>query len=364
MSEKRKKGNVKTIVLAVIAVIVILVAAALAAGYMVLRYYISASNFVSDDQVTIDADYLQHAANEGVLEEGDLATLSDDEASKIEEEIQAVKAKRESLGADQQSAMEQCYSILLIGSDRRTNNWYGNSDAMILLTINSSTKKIYMTSFMRDLYANIPNIGVRKLNAAHANGGGPLLVSTLESNYGVSIDNYASVDFNSMSTIIDMVNGVDLDVSTEEARVANGYIDEICALQGKDANAYHIQGGGVIHLNGIQAVSFARIRYVGNADYERTARQREVMVAILNKAKSMGVGELTQLANSMVPLITHNLDEGTILTLITRIPELLSYEVVTDRIPYDGLYYSSNEMLIPDFEQTIERLHSTIYATE
>ena len=161
-----------------------------------------------------------------------------------------------------------------------------------------------------------------------------------------------------------MVGGVDIDVSADEARVANGYVDEICSLQGKNAADYYMQGGGICHLNGIQAVAYGRIRYVGNADYERTSRQREVLNAMIASARSLSISQLTELAKRMLPLVTHNLDEGTILNLIASIPDIIGYEVVTDRIPYDGLYYSSNELLIPNMEETIARLQATIYAKE
>lgn len=162
---------------------------------------------------------------------------------------------------------------------------------MILASINSQTKTIYMTSFMRDLYANIPNVGIRKLNSAYAVGGGPLLVSTIESNYRVDIDNYASVDFSSMANILDLVGGVDLEVSTQEAGYINMYLDEQCGLQGLNASDYYVTGGGITHLNGNQAVGFARIRYTsrGNehSDYGRTSRQREILVQLMQKARSL-----------------------------------------------------------------------------
>src|SRR5699024_3112848 len=88
---------------------------------------------------------------------------------------------------------EGIYDLLLIGVDRRDDSWYGNSDVMILLTVNHDRQTVYMTSFLRDLAADIPGIGVRKLNAACANGGAKLLVETLEENYQVSVDNYAMV---------------------------------------------------------------------------------------------------------------------------------------------------------------------------
>ena len=108
------------------------------------------------------------------------------------------------------------YSVLLIGSDRRDDSWNGNSDTMILMTINQNVKKIFLVSFMRDMYADIPGVGVRKLNNAFAVGGASLLERTLETNYHVLADNYAVVDFENMEDIINLDGGVDIAVRPEE----------------------------------------------------------------------------------------------------------------------------------------------------
>jgi len=118
------------------------------------------------------------------------------------------------------------------------------------------------------------------------------------------------------------------------------------------------------HLNGIQAVGYCRIRNVGNADYGRTARQRAVLMALVNRAKSMSVGQLNTLINQVLPLVTHNVEQGTVLNLISQVPSFLSYEFVTGRVPYDGLFTSKNEILIPNMAETIKRLRETLYATK
>ena len=97
-------------------------------------------------------------------------------------------------------------------------------------------------------YAEIPDHGVRKLNAAHAIGGGPLIVETLENTYGVQIDNYARVDFNSMTDIVDALGGVDIEISKEEAKAANTSIKEMCKIQGKKYKENKLKKGGNLHL--------------------------------------------------------------------------------------------------------------------
>lgn len=353
---KGKKKSAKTPLLIVVLVLLVLVFAGLCVFYFGLKHYLGKTNYVDDNDVTINYDLL---------------TADDDDVEGFTE-METLDAQAASIFANQIKVGENIniasdgdvYNILLIGSDSR-NNWYGNSDSMILASINSKTKTIYMTSFMRDLYANIPNVGIRKLNSAYAIGGGPLLVSTIESNYRIDIDNYASVDFGSMAHIIDLVGGVDLEVSTQEAGYVNMYLDEQCALQGLNAADYYITGGGLTHLNGNQAVGFARIRYTsrGNehSDYGRTSRQREILVQLMQKARSLDATTLLAVVNDMLPLITHNIDTATLTSLIANAASYVNYDIQTDRIPYDGLYSNLGEELVPDFEATINRLHQTIY---
>ncbi len=256
---------------------------------------------------------------------------------------------------DESSEGKDVYNILLIGSDRRDESWNGNSDVMILITGNDDTQKIIMTSFMRDLYADIPGYGIHKLNYAYAAGGASALVATLEDNYDIEIDNYAAVDFDSMAEIIDLVGGVDMELSDAEVDVLNSYLD----MMGQaDQNLY---SGGYYHLSGYQAVAYMRIRYVGNADYERTERQRSVLSEIFMELQDMDAAELTDLAQEALALTDHDISPLEMLSLLPSLSNVINYTLVENRIPYDGLYSSQDEMLVPDFPSTIERLHETLY---
>lgn len=309
-------------------------------------HYYGYSIFVKDDDVKVNYELL--SADNAILAgyEGELETEFDvSRIKKISEE--------EAAGT---------YNLLLLGVDRREDDWYGNSDAIILVTVNHDVQKIFLTSFMRDLYAEIPDYGVRKLNAAHAIGGGPLIVETLENTYGVQIDNYARVDFNSMTDIIDALGGVDIEMSEEEAKSANNSIREMCKMQGKKYKENKLKSGGKLHLNGIQAVAYSRIRKVGNSDYERTKRQRKVLTELINNAKKLKFRDISGLLNQVLPLVTHNVDPLTMVNLIARLPQMVTYDIVTDRIPYEDMYYSQNEILIPELEATVAKLQETIYA--
>lgn len=246
------------------------------------------------------------------------------------------------------------YNLLLIGSDRRDESWNGNSDVMILVTIQSEKESIIMTSFMRDLYAEIPGYGTHKLNYAFAAGGAETLIDTLEDNYQLAIDNYMIVDFDSMADIVDYVGGVQISVTDAECKILNQYLNSMGVPE------YSLYAGGDYLLNGYQAVAYMRIRYVGNADYQRTQRQRDVLSAIFEGVQELDGEELLALAAEILPEIEHDINPIYLLQLTAAVPALVNYDLEENRIPYDDLYYSQNEMLVPDFPATIERLHELI----
>lgn len=263
---------------------------------------------------------------------------------------------------EKQKIGEGTYNLLLIGVDRRDDSWNGNSDVMMLVTVNPNRETIYLTSFLRDLYADIEGVGVCKLNAACANGGAELCVDTICSNYEVRIDNYAMVDFNNMIDIVDVFDGVDLELTADEVRVANQYVQTMCEANEEPYENHEITGYGLLHLDGYQAVGYMRNRYSGNEnDFGRTNRQRKVLVAILEKMKDSDAKELSELLLKVLPQMEDDVSPVTMMKLVASLSEWLEYDIEQQRIPYDGMYYSQNEILIPDMEETIRKIHETIY---
>jgi LCP family protein required for cell wall assembly len=241
-------------------------------------------------------------------------------------------------------------NILLIGTDRRDESWNGNSDVIIVATINRTTKQLCLTSFMRDLYADIPGYGVHKLNYAYAVGGAETLEATLLSNYEVEIDNYAVVDFEEMAWIVDLTGGVEITVSDEEVDVLNGY------LVSMEATESQLPCGGTYVMNGDQAVAYMRIRFVGNDDYERTQRQRNVLRAIFESIDDLSAEDIVKLLGSALSSVENDFGFFDLLRLTVGLPEYLDYTLEETRVPFDGLYDSENEMLVPDFAATTEKL--------
>ena len=222
------------------------------------------------------------------------------------------------------------FNILVIGSDRRNGSWNGNSDTMLLITINHDARKIFMVSFMRDLYVNVPGHGGRRLNSAYALGGAGLLIDTLQSNFGVRIDRYVASDFGTTANIIDSLGGVDLTLSAEEAQIVG-------------------VAPGAVHLNGQQAVAYARIRKVGYYDFERTERQRRILINLYHRVDKSNPAAVLSLLNNVLGSVSHNLSGADLLSLAMMMPVVSTYSFVTDRVPYDGTFsVSADYMLVPN----------------
>lgn len=259
-------------------------------------------------------------------------------------------------------------SVLVIGTDTRDPEVErGRSDSMILVSMNSRTREIYMTSFMRDAYVDIPGNGSGKLNAAYSYGGPELLMDTIESNYQVHIDDYVMVTFSATAAMIDAVGGVELTISDEEAQAVNEIlISEVNEIMGDGREDDLLDGGGTLTLSGKQALSYSRIRYVGNADFERTERQRTVMQQVMEKVKSNPL-RLVTVCLSALPEMTTNLSVGSLYGYAVTTPlKLVMYDMQQQRIPADGMYSGANiggeSVLQVDFEAAQQLLQDTVYA--
>lgn len=260
-------------------------------------------------------------------------------------------------------------NILLIGTDTRSNSIKGRSDSMIILSINSKTKQIVMTSIMRDIYVTIPGVGEDRINAAYAYGGAELLLDTIEANFKITLDEYVIINFYSFMTIVDKVGGVSIYVTADEIKVMQGYIREINKMRGlpEESGMLDESDAGLINLNGKQALAYSRVRYVGS-DFARTERQRKVITAIFKKAKSMSFTKLNDLADTLLPKVTTNLSQGDVLIMMLYAKEYLDYEIVSCRIPaaktYKSLRINGKSMIGIDFEKNREYWLESVYGTD
>lgn len=249
---------------------------------------------------------------------------------------------------------EDIINIMLVGQDRRPGESRARSDAMILCSFNKATKEFTMTSFMRDMYVSIPGYSAHKMNSAFAWGGFSLLNETVKENFGITVDGNFAVDFDSFIDVIDTIGGVDIHLTSSEAYYLNNYFGTWCTE-------------GMNHLNGNIALQYARIRNIGNADFGRTARQRNVINSIIQKCMTLSLSELNSLMERVLPQLSTNMEKSTIMGYAAELLPMVAGIKINDsvRIPADGTYsfswVSGMSVLMPDFDANRQLLMEAIY---
>ena len=243
-------------------------------------------------------------------------------------------------------AEKDIINIMLIGQDRREGEGRARSDTMILLTINKNTKSVTMTSFLRDLYVEIPGYGSNRLNASYAFGGMELLGKTMEHNFGIYVDGNVEVDFSQFAKIVDLVGGVNITLRSDEAWLINSELGT-SLTEGKQ------------HLNGNQALSYARIRMLdADGDFSRTQRQRTLINAIVQQVKDNGIVKLLGIVEDVLPMVTTDMSNTEILGYATALlPMITGVNITNQRIPADGAYsYASvNGMSVLKADMEVNR---------
>ncbi|MBO5323827.1 MAG: LCP family protein [Oscillospiraceae bacterium] len=239
-------------------------------------------------------------------------------------------------------------NFLLVGQDRRPGQGRQRSDTMIVVTVNKRDRTITLTSFMRDMYVDIPGYMYNKMNAAYARGGFGMLCETLLTNFGVTIDGCIEVDFDGFSSIVDMVGGVDIELTAAEAKDLN------------ISYGWNLKEG-MNHLDGGQALGYARNRNIGN-DFGRTERQRKVLISIFNASKNLSLSEMESLLNGMLPLFSTTMTSREITTYLRELFPIISGATIQSlRIPANGTYTDVSiagigASLVPDLEKNRELL--------
>jgi LCP family protein required for cell wall assembly len=252
------------------------------------------------------------------------------------------------------------YNILLMGEDHNKNaeDYRGNTDSMIVATIDVNKHTIKLTSFMRDIYVDIPGHTANRLNSVYAKGGIQLVYDTFVANFDIKLDGYLLVNFTSFEKVIDQLGGVEITLSKQEAQYLNttNYISVE-----SDRNVVE----GTQLLNGSQALGYSRVRHVGNNDYERTQRQRNVLTAVFNKFKSKSITEMTSVLNDVLPNIKTDLKPNEIISIGTKMLTADLKDIEAYRIPMDDSYKGANirgmAVLVIDFDKNIDALHEFVF---
>lgn len=354
-----KKRNKKLIVRNVILVVLALVMAVSGSGFIYYYNTLDALNFSETGEFGEIADFdesVNFIANQKKKK------VSTDTDIDIKDGYVNMSLEEGALLND-----PMVLNVLLFGADKNDGTSQ-RSDTMIMLSIDNRHKKIKLTSFMRDLWVYIPEYGYSKLNHAYAYGGPKLAISTIEQNFGVSIDRYAIVDFSSFKSIIDILGGIDIKLSDEEIDYINWQ-----SWKNKQVKTRHelTDKEGVVHLNGRQALWYARDRGdidegFSGSDFDRTARQRKLLRTIASDMRSASITQIVNIVNQIGPLITTNLKKTEITTLVSNSLTYLSYDMVEYRIPSDGNYeagwhYGMSTLDVPDWAQERKDLAIFVY---
>ena len=279
-------------------------------------------------------------------------TFKDEDGSIVSLSDVATETTKEAL-----PVLEGIHNILLIGIDSRsttyTKDGSGNlADIIMILTVNENDSTLKLTGVQRDSYVYVPGYtDPQKINAAMTYGGPQLLVHVLENHLRIDLEQYAFVDMNHMEKVIDAVGGVTVNVSESERSSPLGGLNELVAEQnvefGSNVSAHMLYDTGVVTLDGRQAVAYARIRKVGNGDYERSQRQIEVMESLLHRFMDLGITSKASVIEKVLSLISTNMTksdlEGYVLTVL---PNITSAEFEFLQLPVSGY---ANEGTYSDF---------------
>lgn len=276
-------------------------------------------------------------------------------------------------GIKENEVMKGYTTIGLIGVDISNGGSLeqSNSDTMIIASINNDTKKVKLVSVYRDTYMRIGedenhNGIYRKANAAYMNGGYEQFINMINTNLDLNMTACVSVDFKAVATVVDLLGGVDVELKEEEIVHLNNYCVGTAEYTGMDYEPLK-KTEGVHHLNGVQAVAYARIRYTAGNDFRRAARQRELIYKIVEKAKQADFATLNKILDEVFPMIKTTLKKTEILSMGMS---MLSYDIEDQAgFPFDHLYGKNVEVAMDGYdcvipvtlESNVVKLHEFLY---
>ena len=274
-------------------------------------------------------------------------------------------------------------NVALFGVDSRDETVFkGNTDSIMILSLNTKTKKVKIISVMRDTFVPMEYEGEKyygKINSAYVKGP-EHAIKTLNQIFDLDISEYATVNFFGMVDIIDAVGGITATITEDELKWKgtdhpnlNNCMDEICAQMGLDAKDYYIKEAGEHQLNGVQAVAYSRVRNCTSTwgtrdDFGRTDRQRHVMEQLFNKAVTMKKTQYTKLAKALIPCTETSLSYSDIISLAFNIllssPAFEQYRLPPAEYQSDFLMKGPSgygSIIYYDLDYAAKLIHAVIY---
>lgn len=345
---KLKDKKVKLVLGLILSIIILLIILI----YLIISPYYSNQIKLIDKPINIDEN-ITNTLDTILPDENDLENLG----KKLEdlEQIQIYKEEQKD---------DEIINIVLSGVDTRRYDLNSRSDTIMLASYNKTKHTVKLVSFMRDSWVYLPEKGWQRINTATVYGGTGLLINTLNYNFDLDIQNYIQIKFDDFRKIIDILGGIEVELTSSEIRYINNKLHSDDGDYKNDIK----EEPGLVTLNGAQALWHCRNRTIGNSDFERTDRQREVLTIILNKALSLNMGQATRMIFEMREHVNTNLDMETIFDICSDALVNKQITVETSRIPYDDCFKFANKngasVLELDIEKNTELLHEFLGYTK
>ncbi len=256
-------------------------------------------------------------------------------------------------------------NLIVYGVDSRANDLAKNtrSDSIMIVSINKKTKDIKLSSIFRDTFVNIENHGYTKVNHAYAYGGPSLSISTINKNCDLNIKDFVTVNFSALTNVIDMLGGIELDITKAELGYVNAYTRDVARINNMDFT--YIKSPGRQIVTGVQATGYCRVRYTKGGDFTRAERQRTVLKAIFEKAKKSNPVTLYKVANEILPQIYTSLSTPQMIKLGAVLP---LYKISDSKgFPFQNATPTINSQSVvvaQTLSSNVSQLHEYLFGTK
>lgn len=278
----------------------------------------------------------------------------------INEEVKETHKKEE-----KQKISKGYRNIALFGVDARDGQLGRGtrSDSIIIASINQDTQEIKLVSVFRDTFLNLSNDTYNKCNAAYAQGGPEQAISMLNTNLDLDITDYVTVGFGGLIDSVNALGGIEMEIMEVEISHLNNY--QLTMAEELGVDYIPIKHSGRQVLNGMQATAYCRIRYTKGDDFRRAQRQRDVLTAMMEKAKEASVSSLTEMVDAILPEVETSLGVNEIISVLGSVA---GYNVVaSDGFPFEDNRTGANvgskgSCVIPDdLEENVVELHELLF---
>ncbi len=278
----------------------------------------------------------------------------------INEEVKETHKKEE-----KQKISKGYRNIALFGVDARDGQLGRGtrSDSIIIASINQDTQEIKLVSVFRDTFLNLSNDTYNKCNAAYAQGGPEQAISMLNTNLDLDITDYVTVGFGGLIDSVNALGGIEMEIMEVEISHLNNY--QLTMSEELGVDYIPIKHSGRQVLNGMQATAYCRIRYTKGDDFRRAQRQRDVLTAMMEKAKGASVSSLTEMVDAILPEVETSLGVNEIISVLGSVA---GYNVVaSDGFPFEDNRTGANvgskgSCVIPDdLEENVVELHELLF---